>query len=42
MENKETRLSDLLKEKFVELDLKEDNKPGIISELVGLIGKSPG
>ncbi len=41
MENKETRLSDLLKEKFVELDLKADNKPGIIAELVGLIGKSP-
>ena len=40
MENKETKLSDLLKEKFVELDLKEDTKPKIIAELVDLIGKS--
>ncbi len=38
--NKDIKLSSLLKEKFINLDLKETDKKEIIAELVGLIAKS--
>lgn len=38
--SKEIKLSKLLKEKFINLELKGDNKKDIITELVGLIGRS--
>lgn len=37
---KDIRLSNLLKEKFITLDLKEKEKRGVIAELVEFIGRS--
>ncbi len=39
-EHSDTKLSDLLKEKHIELNLKEKEKPKLIAELVDIVAKS--